>query len=64
MKTFRSFLLLLTAALACLSCQDNSYTILGTVEGLEDGDTLILTNDLAENTALQKNVAGVWTPCW
>ncbi|MBR1485266.1 MAG: AhpC/TSA family protein [Prevotella sp.] len=54
MKTFRSFLLLLTAALACLSCQDNSYTILGTVDGLEDGDTLILTNDLAANTPLQK----------
>lgn len=28
---------------------------------LVDGELLRLQ---AENTALQKNVAGVWTPCW
>ena len=33
-------------AVALTACQQNSYKITGTVEGLDDGDTLYITNDL------------------
>ncbi len=42
----RHFCGLLLLALVMTACQKNGYTIKGTVEGLNDGDTLLLTNDL------------------
>ncbi len=48
MKHLHSFLLL--AATVCLlaACQSNAYHVKGTVEGMEDGDTLYLTCDLTD----------------
>ena len=46
MKAFQASILCSVAVLALAACQSNTYTISGTVEGLQDGDTLYLTNDL------------------
>lgn len=51
------FLTTLFISLAMLlSCQNSDYVITGTTNGLENGDTLILTTDLNANTPLQKVV--------
>jgi len=46
MKHFQ-LIVLLTAAVTLAACQQNSYKITGTVEGLEDGDTLFVITDLS-----------------
>lgn len=46
MKAFQASILFSAAMLALTACQSNTYSISGTVEGLEDGDTLFITNDL------------------
>ena len=46
MKAFQASILFSAAVLALAACQSNTYTISGAVEGLADGDTLYLTNDL------------------
>lgn len=45
MKT-RHILAVAATALAFTACQQNSYKITGTVEGLAEGDTLFITRDL------------------
>lgn len=46
MKAFKVSILFGAAVLALTACQSNTYSISGIVEGLEDGDTLFITNDL------------------
>ena len=46
MKAFRASILFSAAALALTACTSNTYTITGNVEGMENGDTLFITNDL------------------
>lgn len=53
LKTMLAFSML---ALLMAACQGNEYKITGTVEGAADGDTLVLTADMNENTPLQKIV--------
>ena len=46
MKAFQASILFSTAVLALTACHSNTYKISGAVEGLNDGDTLFITNDL------------------
>ena len=46
MKVFRVSILFSAALLALTACTSNTYTITGHVEGLENGDTLFITNDM------------------
>ena len=46
MKAFQVSILFSTLLLGLTACQQNSYTINGTTEGLADGDTLYLTRDM------------------
>ena len=46
MKAFQASILFSAAVLALTACHSNTYKISGSVEGLEDGDTLYITNDL------------------
>ena len=45
MKAFQASILF-SAVLALTACHSNTYKISGAVEGLNDGDTLFITNDL------------------
>ncbi|MBP3789178.1 MAG: AhpC/TSA family protein [Prevotella sp.] len=45
MKT-RHMIAIAATAIAFTACQQNSYKITGTVEGLDEGDTLFITSDL------------------
>jgi thiol-disulfide isomerase/thioredoxin len=45
MKAFQASILF-SAVLALTACHSNTYKISGAVEGLQDGDTLFITNDL------------------
>ena len=53
MRAFQASILFSAAVLALTACHSNSYKINGTVEGLADGDTLYLTDDL--ETAIPKD---------
>jgi len=55
MKPFRAIYILCVFILLA-ACSQRRYTIEGTAEGLSDGDTLVLTNDLSGNSFLQKTV--------
>ena len=46
MKAFQASILFSAAVLALTACHSNTYKISGSAEGLEDGDTLYITNDL------------------
>ena len=46
MKAFQASILCSAALLALSACHSSSYKISGTAEGLDDGDTLFITNDL------------------
>ena len=46
MKAFQASILFSVAVLALTACHSNAYKINGAVEGLKDGDTLYITNDL------------------
>jgi thiol-disulfide isomerase/thioredoxin len=46
MKAFQARILFSAAVLALTACHSNTYKISGAVEGLNDGDTLFITNDL------------------
>ena len=46
MKAFQASILFSAAVLTLTACHSNSYKISGAVEGLQDGDTLFVTNDL------------------
>jgi len=46
MKVFQTSILCSLLAIMMTSCQSNSYKLSGTVEGLSDGDTLLLTSDM------------------
>jgi len=46
MKAFQASILFSPAVLALTACHSNTYKISGAVEGLNDGDTLFITNDL------------------
>ena len=46
MKVFQASILFSAAVLALTACHSNAYKISGAVEGLADGDTLFITNDL------------------
>ena len=46
MKAFQASILFSAAGLALTACHSNTYKISGAVEGLNDGDTLFITNDL------------------
>ena len=46
MKAFQASILFSVAVLALTACHSNTYKISGAVEGLNDGDTLFITNDL------------------
>ena len=46
MKAFQASILFSAAVLALTACHSNTYKISGAVEGLNDGDTLFITNDL------------------
>ena len=46
MKAFQASILFSAAVLALTACHSNAYKINGVVEGLNDGDTLYITNDL------------------
>ena len=46
MKVFQASILFSVAVLALTACHSNAYKISGNVEGLKDGDTLYITNDL------------------
>ncbi len=46
MKVFQASILFSAAMLALTACDSKTYTIDGTAEGLKDGDTLFITNDL------------------
>ena len=46
MKVFQASILFSAAVLALTACHSNTYKISGAVEGLNDGDTLFITNDL------------------
>ena len=50
MKVFLTSILCSLLAVITASCQSNSYKLAGTVEGLSDGDTLLLTDDLINGT--------------
>ena len=45
MKAFQASILFSLVAALC-ACQSNQYTIAGVADGVSDGDTLFLTNDL------------------
>lgn len=49
-----SLLLMAVLGLSFASCQQNEYRIEGTIEGISDGDTLILTDNMSESTPLKK----------
>lgn len=46
MKAFQASILFSAAVLALTACHSNTYKISGAVEGLNDGDTLFITNDM------------------
>lgn len=46
MKAFQANILFSAAVLALTACHSNTYKISGVVKGLNDGDTLYITNDL------------------
>jgi len=46
MKVFQASILFSAAMLALTACESKTYTIDGTAEGMKDGDTLFITNDL------------------
>ena len=46
MKAFQTSILFSAFALALIGCQSKSFQINGTVEGIENGDTLYLTSDM------------------
>jgi thiol-disulfide isomerase/thioredoxin len=46
MKAFQASILFSAVVLALTACHSNTYKISGAVEGLNDGDTLFITNDL------------------
>ena len=46
MKAFQASILFSAAVLTLTACHSNTYKISGAVEGLNDGDTLFITNDL------------------
>jgi thiol-disulfide isomerase/thioredoxin len=46
MKAFQASILFSAAVFALTACHSNAYKISGAVEGLNDGDTLFITNDL------------------
>ena len=46
MKVFQASILFSAAVLALTACHSNTYKISGAVEGLNDGDTLFITNDM------------------
>ena len=46
MKAFQASILFSAAVIALTACHSNAYKISGKVEGLKDGDTLYVTNDL------------------
>jgi len=46
MRVFQTSILCSLLAIVLASCQSNSYKLSGTVEGLSDGDTLLLTDDM------------------
>ncbi len=50
MRVFQTSILCSLLAIAMVSCQSNSYKLMGTVEGLSDGDTLLLTDDMINGT--------------
>ena len=50
MRVFQTSILCSLLALVLASCQSNSYKLIGTVEGLSDGDTLLLTSDMVNGT--------------
>ena len=46
MKAFRASILFSAAVLTLSACHQTSYTISGTAEGLQDGDTLFVTDNM------------------
>ena len=46
MKAFQASILFSAAVIVLTACHSNAYKISGKVEGLKDGDTLYVTNDL------------------
>lgn len=46
MRAFQASILFSAAVLALTACHSNGYKISGSVEGLADGDTLYVTNDM------------------
>ena len=50
MKAFLTSISFSILALLLVGCQSNTYKLQGTAEGLEDGDTLFLTDDMINGT--------------
>ena len=50
MKVFLTSILCSLLTIMTASCQSNSYKLSGTVEGLSDGDTLLLTDNMIDGT--------------
>ena len=50
MKAFLTSISFSLLALLLVGCQSNTYKLQGTAEGLEDGDTLFLTDDMINGT--------------
>ena len=50
MKAFLSSISFSLLALLLVGCQSNTYKLMGTAEGLEDGDTLLLTDNMLDGT--------------
>ena len=50
MRVFLTSILCSLLAVMTASCQSNSYKLSGTAEGLSDGDTLLLTDDMINGT--------------
>ena len=50
MRVFLTSILCSLLAILTTSCQSNSYKLSGTVEGLSDGDTLLLTDNMIDGT--------------
>ena len=56
MRHLSTILAVAVMVMASLACQEQTCRVVGTVDGLEDGDTIILTSDLAANTPQKKAV--------
>ena len=50
MKAFLTSISFSLLALLLVGCQSNTYKLMGTAEGLEDGDTLLLTDNMLDGT--------------